>query len=142
MSTTVPVSVRTIGALTGCAEEADVEADVVADDHRVADEVDQRSEHRFDAGRVGHEHVGQAGEHRDLRGDRPPRIHEGLEGSEELAATHLDRTDLGDHVVVAVAAGGLEVDDAERHIVQRRAEVVERPLVREVGDRTDGHRGM
>ena len=87
-------------------------------------------------GRVCHENVGQAGQHRDLRRNRPSGIDEGLERAETLAAAHFDRTDLGDHVLVAIPAGGLEVDDAERDVVQWDAELVERPLVGKLGDRT------
>ncbi len=36
-----------------------------------------------------------------------------------LAAADLDRADLGDPVAVGCAAGGLQVDDHERHVAQR-----------------------
>ena len=42
---------RPTGPLEGVAEEGEVEADVVADDHRVADELEQRRQHRTDARR-------------------------------------------------------------------------------------------
>ena len=109
-------------------KEGEVEADVVADDHRVADELLQRREHRADPRRLVDDGVGQAGEHGDLRRDRPAGVDQRLEGAEELAAADLDGADLGDLVVVAVAAGGLEVEDAERDIAQRGAELVERTL--------------
>ena len=90
---------------------ADVEADVVADEHGVADELEQRAgSTALDARRRGDQGVGEPGEHGDLRRDRPAGVDEGLERAEALAAADLDGADLGDHVVVAVAAGGLEVE--------------------------------
>ena len=76
------------------------------------------------------ERVGEAGEHRDLRRDRPARVDERLERAEELAAADLHRADLGDRVVGAVAARRLEVEHAERDVGERRAEVVEAALDR------------
>ena len=52
------------------------------------------------------------------------RVDQGLELAEHLAAAHLDRAELGDRVRLR-AAGGLQVDDAERHLGQVGAEVVE-----------------
>ena len=125
-----------LGSLARSAQEPDIEADVVADDHGVADEVDQGPQDAFDARRVRHENVGQAGQHHDLRRNRPSGIDEGLERAEALAAAHLDRTDLGDHVLVAIPARGLEVDDAERDVVQWDPQLVERSLVGKLDDRT------
>ena len=54
------------------------------------------------------------------------RIDQGGELADDLAAAHLDRTDLGDRVSVSVRggvrprSGGLEVDDDERGVPQRR----------------------
>ena len=127
---------RSAVALAGGAEEAHVEADVVAHDHRVADELDERRQDRTDARCVRDQHVGQPGEHGDLRRDRPAGVHQRLEGAETLPALHLDGADLGDLVLVAVAARGLEVDDAEHDLVQGRAEFVEGALLRQLGDRT------
>ncbi len=110
------------------AEEREVEADVVADDHRVADEFLERRQDGPDAGCLVDDRVGQAGEHGDLGRDGAPRVDERLERAEELAAADLDRTDLGDLVVVAVATGGFEVDHTERDIAQWRAEFIERTL--------------
>ena len=120
---------RPTGALDGVTQEREVEADVVADDHRVADELVERGEDGSDPWRLVNDRVGQPGEHRDLRRDRPTWVDERLERAEELAAAHLDGADLGDLVVGAVAAGGLEVDHAERHIAQRGAEFIERTLL-------------
>jgi hypothetical protein len=48
---------------------------------------------------------------------------------EHLPAAHLDRADLGDHGAAGRgAAGGLEVDDAERDLAQGPAQLVERRL--------------
>ena len=43
-------------------------------------------------------------------------------------AAHLDRADLGDLAARRRAAGGLQVDHHEGHLVQRRAQLVERRL--------------
>ena len=57
---------RALGAHQRGPDEAQVEADVVADHHRVADELEQAGQHRLDA-RGGHHHgLGDAGQHRDL----------------------------------------------------------------------------
>ena len=122
------VEARVAGALEGVAQERHVEPDVVTDEDRAAEELEQRRQHGLDARRRRDQRVGEAGEHGDLRRDRPPRVDQRLERAEELAASDLDRADLGDRVVRAVAAGGLEVEHAERHVGQRRAEVVEAAL--------------
>ena len=75
----------------------------------------------LDARRGGDERVGEPGEHADPGWDRTARVDERLERRQALAAADLDDTDLGDHVVVAVAAGGLEVEHAERRLGQRNA---------------------
>ena len=59
-----------------------------------------------------------------------PGVDQGLERAEALAAAHLHRADLGDAAVARRAAGGLEVDHAERDVVQRGAEVVEASAAR------------
>ena len=123
------------GALERVAQERHVEADVVADEDRAAQELEQRRQHGLDARRRRDERVGEAGQHRDLRGDGAARVDERLERAEELAAADLDRADLGDHVVDAVAAGRLEVEHAERDVGERRPEVVEAALDGPVGRR-------
>ncbi len=111
-------------------EEADVEAHVVADDHGAVRELEERGQHLGDL-RRGHEHgVGDAGEHGDHRRDGYARVHQRLERAEQLAAAQSQRTDLGDRVGARRRAGRLEVDDDERDLRQRRAEVVERLLTR------------
>ena len=107
------------------AQEPEVERGVVGDEHGVAEEVDQRAEHGLDARRGGDDGIGEAGQHGDLGRDRPAGIDQRVERAEALAAAHLDDADLGDHVVVAVAARGLEIEDAERRVGERHAAVVE-----------------
>ena len=104
-------------------EERHVEANVVADDHGVARELQERRQYLGDA-RRGEDHgFGDAGEHRDHRRDRHAGVHERLQAAEQLAAAQLQRADLGDRVAARRATCGLEVDDDERHVEQRRAEI-------------------
>ena len=122
---------RVAASRQGGVEERDVEPQVVADEHAPADELDQRRQHLLDA-RRGHDHrLGDARQERDRRGDGDAGIDEGLKRAEALAAAETDRADLGDAAVGGRAAGGLEVDDAERDGVQRTAEVVEGSLTSE-----------
>ena len=55
------------------------------------------------------------------------RVDKGLELAEHLAAAHLDRADLGDHVGLG-AAGGLQVNNAERDLGQMRPKIIKRGL--------------
>ena len=100
-------------------EEPAVEADVVPDDHRVADELEERRQQLVDLRRGRHHRLGDAGEHRDQRRDRHARVHERVEPAEQLTAPQLQRADLGDPVEAGRAAGGLEVDDDERDLGER-----------------------
>ena len=100
-------------------EEPAVEADVVPDDHRVAEELEQRRQQLFDRGRGRDHRLGDAGEHGDERRDRDARVHERVEPAEQLTAAQLQRADLGDAVERRRAAGGLEVDDDERDLRER-----------------------
>ena len=78
---------------------------------------------------ASHDHrLGDAGQHRDLRGDAATGIDQGLEGAPRFAAADLDGTHLGDGAVVRRAARRLEVEHTKRHLGQRRAEVVEGSL--------------
>ena len=95
-------------------------------------------------GRGHHHRLGDAGEHGDLGRDGHARVDERLERAEALAAADLDRADLGDRAAAsALAPGGLEVDDAERDLGERGAEVVERALhgatIRRTGVREQEH---
>jgi hypothetical protein len=91
-------------ALGGRAQETDVEAGVVGDQHRAAGELQERRQHRVDGGRVAHHRRGDAGERDDLRRDAAPRIDQGGQLAQHRAAAHLDRPDLGDRVVALAGA--------------------------------------
>ena len=106
-------------------EEAEIEADVVTDDDRTGGELDQRRDDGLRSGSA-HERVGDAGEVGDPGGDRSAGMDEGPERPE--AGTTLDdgRADLGDRVVDARSAGGLDVEHAEPHVDQRRVQGGER----------------
>ena len=109
-------------------DEPHVETDVVADDDRVADELLQGGQHRLDARCLGHHRLRDAREHGDAGGDGLARVDQGGHGAQTLAVANLDDPDLGDEVATAVAAGGLDVEHAERDIGQWGSEVVERSL--------------
>ena len=111
-------------------EERHVEPGVVRDEHAVAGELEERGQDRLDPRRLRDHRVGDAGEHLDEHGDRLARTHQGLELAQHLAAADLDGPDLGDRRRGRAAAGGLQVDDDERHVVQWRAEVVQGALDR------------
>ena len=113
--------------LAGPAQEAHVERRVVRHDHRALGEGQERRQHLAERGRVGDHLIGDPGQHRDQRRDRGPGIDQGLELAEHLAAADLDRAELGDHVGLG-AAGGLQVDHAERHLRQVGAQILERCL--------------
>ena len=125
-------------ALRRRAQEPDVEAGVVRHQDRAAGELQEHRQHRGDGGGVAHHRGGDPGEFDDLRRDRALRVHQGGELADHLAAADLDRADLGDRVVAAVrtglgaAAGGLQVDDDERDVPQRRFSGVERRAAVEV----------
>ena len=113
----------------GGGEKRQVEADVVAHDHRVPpDELEERGEHGGDAGSGANHGFGDAGEIGDGRRDGLVGVHHRLEGAEALAPAELDGANLGDGGRRRRHARGLEVDDDERDVTQRRPELVERPL--------------
>jgi hypothetical protein len=119
---------RPIVARERRAEEAEIEAHVVTDDDGVAEELEERRQHGLDA-RGAHDHrLRDAREHGDLGRDGPTRVDQGLERAEAFAPAHLDGSDLGDRAVDRGTTRGLEVEDAEGDVAQRRAQVVERPL--------------
>jgi len=109
-------------------EEGDVEAGVVGDEDAVAGELEERRQNGLDARSRRDHRVGDAGEHLDERRDRLAGLDQGLELAEHVAAAHLDRAELGDRGRRGAAPRRLEVDDDERHVGQRRAEIVERAL--------------
>ena len=100
----------------------------MADDDRVAEELEEGRQHLGRRRGRGDHLLGDAGEDRDLPGDPVAGVHERAEGAEALAAAQLHGADLGDAAVVGGAARGLDVDHAERDLVQRGAEVVEAAL--------------
>ena len=114
-------------ASQGGVDEGHVEPDVVSDHHGVAEELDHRRKHRLDRRGAHHHRLGDAGEHRDHRRDRPARVDQGLQRAEELAGADLDHADLGDQVGIAIARG-LDVEHAERDVGQWCAEIIEGPL--------------
>ena len=116
------------GSAAGRLEEGDVERRVVGHQDAAAGELEEGRQHRLERGSAGHHDVGDAGQHRDERRDRRSRVDQGLELPEHLAAAYLDRPDLGDPGVGRGAAGGLQVDDDERDLEQRRAQLVQRGL--------------
>ena len=94
----------------------------------VAQEIHQGSEHGLDARCVGDDGVGQPGEHRDPGWNGATGVDERVEPADALAAAHLDDADLGDGVIVAIATGRFEVEDAKRCFSQGRAQVIEAAL--------------
>ena len=135
VSTTVGAIVVRPSRSSAARRNAEVEADVVADEHGVADEVDERAEHGADVRSRADQRIGEPGEHADPGRDRATGVDECLERRQALAAADLDGADLGDHVVVAVAAGGLEVEHAERRLGEGHTEIVEAALSQHRGNR-------
>ena len=104
-------------------QEREVEAGVVRDEHRSAAELQERRQDLLDRRLGGDGSVVDAGEMGDERWDRDLGVDQSLERPDALAAEILDRPDLGDPTVGGGAAGGLQVHDAERDLVQRDAQV-------------------
>jgi hypothetical protein len=100
----------------------------VRDEDRSGSELEEARQDGPDGRGARHEGVGDPGERGDERRDRDPRIHERLELAENLPAAHLDGADLGDAGIDRGTARGLEVDDDEGHVGQRRAEFGEAGL--------------
>ena len=111
-------------ALGRSPQEPDVETRVVGHQHRSAAELEKRRQHRVDPRGVVHHRRGDPGERDDLRRDVATRVDEGRELTQDLAAAHLHRADLGDRVVPVTArpaARGLEIDHHEGGLPQGRA---------------------
>ena len=113
----------------GGVEIAEVVANVVADDDRIADEFEECGD-RLGHPRSAHEHaVGDPRHDRDERRNRQTRIHQCLKRPPGFTADVSDRPDLGDAEVGGDATGGLDVEDAERHLRQVRSHVLKRSLI-------------
>ncbi len=119
--------VEAVGGRRG-AEEPDVERRVVGHENAALGELQERRQGLADRGRARDHRIGDAGEDGDERGDRLARLDQGLELAEHLTRAHLHRADLGDAVGLVGSTRGLEVDHAERHVPQERAELVEAGL--------------
>ena len=124
---------RVAGPRRGGLEEADVERGVVRDEHGAAGELEEAGQHLLDRRGADQHRGGDPGQHLDERRHRAAGVHERLELAEDLAAAHLDRPDLGDRAVRGGAAGGLQVDDDERDVRQRRPDVLQAELDRAPG---------
>ena len=115
----------------GLFDEAEVEADVVADDQRVADEVQQLVGCLLRARCALDVLVGDAVHL--VADDRSPGIHERRPAVDDLGALDLDRGDLDEVRHLGVGAGRLGVDDDELALgIGRRREIEDR-----VGRRLD-----
>ena len=108
-------------------EEADVEAGVVRDEDGARRELEETRQHLGQFRRTSDHQVGDAGEDGDQRRDVGARVHKGLELAQYLAAADLHGPELRDGVLTG-ASGRLEVDDTERDLRQRAAEVLEARL--------------
>ena len=107
-------------------EEPDVKGRVVGDQNTTSRELEEAGEHLGDAWGADDHLVGYAGQHRDERGDVLVGVDQGLELTQDLAAAHLDGTELGDPGAASGrATGRLEVDNAERQIRQRSPQLIE-----------------
>jgi hypothetical protein len=113
-----------LGGGQGGRKERDVEAHVVADQHRAPDELLERRQHPSEPRRARDEGVVDARQPGGAGGDRPTGLDQGLERADALAAPELHRAHFGDGVGRRGRAGGLEVDHAESHVVQRRRRCV------------------
>jgi len=109
-------------------QEPQVEPDVVPDNDRGPDELEERRQYRLYPGSREHHGLGDAGQDRDLGRYPDAGIDQRLERAEALAAPQLDRPDLGDGVTGGRGAGGFEVEHAEGDLVEWHAQVVEAPL--------------
>ena len=114
-----------LAALRGGAQEADVEAGVVGDQHCAAGELEERRQHGVDLRRVVHHRRGDAGE---LRRSAAGCCGRGSTSVASSPSTAPPRTLTAPISVIGVAlspspagapAGGLEVDDDERGLAQR-----------------------
>ncbi len=91
-------------------EEVDVEADVLAHERAIADELGELGGDGGKARRVVQRRCLDAGETFDLEGRRLVGAHEGLEFGFDAVKAEGDGSDLDDLVVFGVEAGGLGVE--------------------------------
>ena len=91
------------------ADEADVELRVVGGEGPVPCEVQEGPQGLLRLWRALEHLIGDAGEVCDLHGQRPARVHEGLEALTHLTVLDDHRADLGDGLILDVQAGGLDV---------------------------------
>jgi hypothetical protein len=83
----------------------------VTDDGPALQKDGEGREHGVHRGRLPELCAGQAGEFRDDGRQIAPRIDEGVEGGDDVSASHPGGRDLDDAVVDGGEAGGLAVDD-------------------------------
>ena len=127
---------RHIDDSAGAAQKPDVVWRVMCHENCIARKVQEQGQHGGQAGGVGDERIGDARQRCDEGWDGLPGIDQGLEFSETLAAANFDGADLGDAGIDRSATRGLQVDDDEGDIRERRAQVVEGG-----GKRMRRHRG-
>ncbi len=105
-------------------DKADIEADIVSDQHAAFAEFQEPGQHVID-GLCRHDHlIGDAGEARDAEGNGNLRIDELRELARALPVLIPDRADLDDPVLFRGKAGGLEI---ENHVGAVRRGVVRLP---------------
>ena len=92
-------------------EEADVEARVVRDEHRVAGELEEATHRKLDRRCAAQLARVDSGQSRDRGGQRPARVDERLEPLLELEAAHPHRADLADRRGAGRETRRLEIDD-------------------------------
>ncbi len=115
-------------ALGGGVEEGDVEADVVADDHGLPEELEEGRQSFLDGGSFDDHGLRDARHDRDEGGDGRPRVDQRLEAGDRQTALVADGSDLGDLATGGGGSGGLEVEHAERDLAEGGTHVVEGAL--------------
>ena len=98
------------GEQTVGAHKAQVEAHVVADHRRLADETHEGRLDPLERRRADHVAVGDPGDHGDLGWDGPAGVHQGGELLDDLAVAELHRADFDDRVLIRVQPGGFQVE--------------------------------
>ena len=106
----------------GGGQEPHVERCVVRGEHAAAGELQERGEHALQRRREGDHRIADAGELRDLFGDRAVRIDQGGELPARVARADLHRADLGDPGLVGRPAGRFHIDNDEIDLVEWAAQ--------------------